>query len=109
MRSPDRRGSERSTSPQTETTGRCRAFPEKGRSDALNVLSERQQSDARDFEALHSKRDADDSDAKNHPGHNVLKPDDEAPTENDPQDVEKRSKHYGLSLGWRIAEKKRQR
>ena len=64
---------------------------------ALDLLSERQQSDARHLEALHSERDADDGDAKNHPGQNVLEPDDEAPAENDPQDVKKNSNHYGVS------------
>ena len=65
---------------------------------ALDVFSERQQSDARDLEALHSERDADDSDAKNHPRQNVLEPDDEAPAENDPQKVEKDSHRSACSI-----------
>lgn len=64
---------------------------------ALNVLSEGQQSDARDLEALHPERDADDSDAKNDTDDNVFEPDDEAPAENDPQQVQKYSKHGGVS------------
>jgi hypothetical protein len=64
---------------------------------ARNVLSEGQQSDARDLEALYPERDADDGDAKNDTDDNVFEPDDEAPAENDPQEIQKYSKHCGVS------------
>ena len=64
----------------------------------LNVLPERQKSDAGDFEALHSERDSDDRDAKDRPRQHVLDPDNEAPAENDPQKVEKDSHRSACSI-----------